>query len=83
MNLALYPTDWADDNFSVDRETGGTVKLIDLENIVRLSSRIDLILKWLYISQVVVNLTKSQNLGVHRSDNFGCATEGIKAESFL
>lgn len=34
LNLALYPTDWAVENFSVDRETGGIVKLVDLENIV-------------------------------------------------
>ena len=56
LNLALYPTDWAGENFSVDRsevtlglrpltapllishyrQTGGVVKLVDLENIVSL-----------------------------------------------
>ena len=35
LGLALYPTDWAVENFSVDREAGGNVKLVDLENIVR------------------------------------------------
>ena len=39
LNLALYPTDWTGENFSVDRTSdGGAVKLVDLENIVSFHS---------------------------------------------
>ena len=39
LNLALYPTDWSGENFSVDRASGGgAVKLVDLENIVGFAS---------------------------------------------
>ena len=32
LALAIYPTDWAVENFAVDAK--GTVRLVDLENIV-------------------------------------------------
>ena len=32
LNLAIYPTDWAAENFAVD--FAGIVRLVDLENIV-------------------------------------------------
>ena len=39
LNLALYPTDWSGENFSVDRASGGgAVKLVDLENIVSVAA---------------------------------------------
>ena len=32
LGLAIYPTDWAAENFAVDKR--GKVRLVDLENIV-------------------------------------------------
>ena len=33
LNLAIYPTDWSSDHFSVDKFTS-SVNLVDLENII-------------------------------------------------
>jgi len=53
LNLAIYPTDWSSDHFSVDKFTS-SVNLVDLENII------------------IVNLTSTKDLPVHKSDNYGC-----------
>ena len=42
LGLAIYPTDWAAENFAVD--TSGVVRLVDLENIVLVNqSNIDML----------------------------------------
>jgi len=58
LGLAIYPTDWAAENFAVDKS--GVVRLVDLENIVLVNQ-----------SNMAMYHTPGWNHS-YSSDNYGC-----------